>query len=249
MAMDPLSAGCERWEIPAVTADQMASVDEIMVRDTGIDLIQMMELAGRNLAHLARQRFLDGDPRGKHVVILAESGGNGGGGLVAARRLHGSCSRVEVWLSKPAEDFDGIPAHQLGALQRLGVLVHGPDEVVSLGAPHLIIDALIGYRLSGEPAGTTRALIDTANINSAPILSLDLPSGLDATTGHLSASCIRATATLTLGLPKTGLWMNGVHEVTGELYLGDISIPAAVYIRIGIEPGPIFAKEDILRIG
>ncbi len=249
MAMDTLSAGCERWQIPAVTAGQMASIDEIMIRDIGIDLIQMMELAGRNLAHLARHRFLDGDPRGKHVVVLAGSGGNGGGGLVAARRLHGWCSRVEVWLSKPIEDFDGIPAHQLGALRRLGVSVHGPDDALSPGAPNVIIDALIGYRLSGEPAGTTRSLIDTANINGAPILSLDLPSGLDETTGHLSASCIRATATLTLGLPKTGLWMRGVHEVTGELYLGDISIPAAVYTRIGIEPGPIFAKDDILRIG
>lgn len=87
-------------------------------------------------------------------------------------------------MSKPVEDFNGIPAHQLRVLQRLGVSVHGPDEAISLGAPLLIIDALLGYHLSGQLAGTTRSLIDTANINGAPFLSLDLFSILDASTGH-----------------------------------------------------------------
>lgn len=68
-------------------------VDDLMTRDIGIDLIQIMEMADRNLAH---QRFLENDPRGKPVVVLAGSGGNGGGGLVAARRLHEWCARVQV---------------------------------------------------------------------------------------------------------------------------------------------------------
>ncbi|MGD9856616.1 MAG: NAD(P)H-hydrate epimerase [Thermomicrobiales bacterium] len=242
-------ANCRRSAIPSVSADQMSMIDDIMINDIGVSLLQMMELAGGNLAHLARVRFLDGDPQSKHVAVLAGTGGNGGGGLVAARRLHGWCANVEVWLSKPAEQYLGVPAHQLRALQRLNIPIHGPDEPMSLGEPELIIDALIGYRLKGDPSTSIQGLIDAANDRGVPVLSLDLPSGLDATDGHISTSCIRATATLTLALPKSGLWKNGAHDVTGELYVADIGVPESAYARIGIAPGPIFARKEILRIG
>ena len=82
--------------ITPLTTSQMIEVDRAMIEDYHIDLIQMMENAGRNLAHLARERFLHGDPRGQKVVVLAGTGGNGGGALVCARRLHnyGADARV-----------------------------------------------------------------------------------------------------------------------------------------------------------
>ena len=76
------------FETPYVTTPQMVEVDRAMIEDFKIKLIQMMENAGRNLAHLTRIRFLDGDPQGRRVIVLAGGGGNGGGALVAARRLH-----------------------------------------------------------------------------------------------------------------------------------------------------------------
>ena len=75
-------------DFPFLTADQMREVDRLMIEEYGIELLQMMENAGRGLADLARERFLDDDPRRRAVVLLAGAGGNGGGGLVAARRLH-----------------------------------------------------------------------------------------------------------------------------------------------------------------
>jgi len=75
-------------EIPYVTTEQMIEVDRAMREDYRIELIQMMENAGRSLAHLARVRFLDGNPSGKHVVVLAGTGGNAGGALVCICRLH-----------------------------------------------------------------------------------------------------------------------------------------------------------------
>ena len=74
--------------VPFITTDQMREVDRAMIEDYGISLVQMMENAGRNLAQLARRRFLDGDPRQRHVVVLAGAGGNGGGGLVCARPVY-----------------------------------------------------------------------------------------------------------------------------------------------------------------
>lgn len=76
--------------------------------------------------------------------------------------------------------------------------------------------------------------------------SLDVPSGLDATTGDIGYPCIRATATLTLALPKTGF--AGAPDIFGELYLADISIPPALYSTIAIQVDPIFATGPILRL-
>ncbi|NJO81752.1 MAG: hypothetical protein HC828_02585 [Blastochloris sp.] len=94
----------------------MIEVDRVMIEEYGILLIQMMEHAGRHLAHLARRRFFAGDPRDRHVVVLAGTGGNGGGALVAARRLHMWGSRVSVILSGEGSALCNVPAQQLAIL-------------------------------------------------------------------------------------------------------------------------------------
>ncbi len=108
-------------DIPFLTADQMREVDRLMIEEYGIELLQMMENAGRSLADLARERFLDDNPRRRVVVLLAGAGGNGGGGLVAARRLHTWGARVHVLLTRDAETYGGVPARQLATLRRMGV--------------------------------------------------------------------------------------------------------------------------------
>ncbi|MBV7327185.1 NAD(P)H-hydrate epimerase [Chloroflexi bacterium TSY] len=105
-------------EIPYLTTDQMIEVDRAMIEDYRIELIQMMENAGRNLAHLARDRFFAGDPSGKNVVVLAGTGGNGGGALVCARRLHNYGARVQVFVTKPDAEFTPIPVGQSRTLKK-----------------------------------------------------------------------------------------------------------------------------------
>ena len=116
--------------------------------------------------------------------------------------------------------------------------------------PDLIVDALIGYSLRGAPEGLTAHLILAANSHSAPILALDVPSGVDTSTGTAYQPAIRATATLTLALPKEGFRSSSAREHVGELYLGDISVPPEWYERppLGIKVGPVFATDDIIRI-
>ncbi len=240
---------CAQPQVLALTTAQMTRVDQIMTEDLGVTLLQMMELAGRGLAALARTRFLGGDPRGRRVVVLAGSGGNGGGGLAAARRLHGWCATVEVWLTRDPDHLTAAAAHQLRILRALGLPIHAPEEDSSLGPTDLVLNALVGYSLDGPPIGRIAALIRAANACAAPILSLDLPSGLEATSGTVFDPYIRADATLALALPKTGLWTPGAHGVIGELYLADIGVPQEVYARLGLHVGPIFAREEIVRLG
>lgn len=148
--------------VPAVTSAEMAAVDRAMVEDYGIELIQMMENAGRALATLARDRFFDGDPRRETVVVLAGPGGNGGGAMVAARRLHGWGATVRMVLAQEPDRFAPAPANQLAILHRLGVGVISSDELVASPegpSPDLIIDGVIGYSLRGAPRGGAEALI------------------------------------------------------------------------------------------
>jgi NAD(P)H-hydrate epimerase len=223
---DPVETGntpfalADGQPVPAVTAAQMREVDRAMTEDFGIELVQMMENAGRNLADLAWTRYAPGT-----VVVLAGPGGNGGGGLAAARHLLNRGADVTVVLA--AGELAPVPAHQLSIARRMGI----PVLPAPPSGADLVIDALLGYSLHGDPAGRAGEIITWANGQPAPLLALDTPSGLDVTTGHRGDPCVRADATLTLALPKTGL---AGSDVTGRLFLGDISVPALLYQRMGI---------------
>jgi len=238
-------------DIPFLSTAQMIEVDRAMMEDYRIDLVRMMENAGRCLAILSRDRFLDGSPVGKHVTVLAGSGGNGGGVLVAARRLHNWGARVQVLLAQTAEKMTPVPSHQLDILSRMGVDAVGEPGVLPSGTqPALIIEGLVGYSLKGAPHGATRDLINWANGQDAPILALDTPSGIDTATGTVFDPAIRAAATMTLALPKEGLRAPGAAACVGELYLADISVPPSLYAEpaLGLEVGPIFAAGDVVRL-
>lgn len=227
----------DRMSIPTVTMDQMREVDRIMIQDLHIELKQMMENAGRNLARLAFLRF-----RPSRVVVLAGPGGNGGGGLVAARHLANWGVGISVVLGKEREEMGPVPAHQLDVLDRMSV-----PTVAEPSAADLVIDALIGYSLRGNPRRRAADLIEWTGDQAAPVLSLDTPSGLDVTTGEPGRPSVSAAATLTLAAPKTGLLE---ADSVGDLYLADISVPPAVYDAFGMEmPADLFGEDTVVRLG
>ena len=236
--------------MPYLTTEQMVEIDRAMIEDSRIELIQMMENAGRNLAHLARRRFLNGDPVGRRVVVLAGTGGTGGGALVAARRLHNWGVDIHVFITRTPDRFTPIPRHQLDILKRMRVLVATADQITDEQVPKLIVDGVIGYNLKGAPAGPAAMLIERANAERAPVLALDAPSGVDTTTGTVYEPAVRADATMTLALPKEGLRAPGVAPHVGELYLADISVPPSLYAApvLGLSVGPLFARDDVIRL-
>ncbi len=214
-------------EVPAVTTDQMREVDRIAIEETGPNLFQMMENAGRNLALLAMETLGQDWPQAK-IVVLAGSGGNGGGGICAARHLANRGADVTLCLGAP-DRLGDVPAFQRKIFQGTsGKEVDAKD--LGQVAPDFILDALIGYSLRAAPRGVAAELIRWANGTKAPILALDVPSGVDSTTGHAEGDFIDARWTMTLALPKTGL----LPEKTGKLFLADIGIPEETYRRLGL---------------
>jgi NAD(P)H-hydrate epimerase len=220
--------------VPALTADQMREVDRKMIEDLGIELIQMMENAGRSLAELVIQKSGPSS-----VTVLAGSGGNGGGGMAAARHLHNRGVAVRLTLAGPIDGLSAAARHQYEILVRMGV-----ETTVDPEPGEIVIDALIGYSLRGAPRGRTADLIRWANLQEA-VISLDTPSGLDVTTGQALDPCIQAVATMTLALPKIGLLDN---LAVGALYLADISVPPSVHAALGSDVGHLFGEAPLVRL-
>jgi NAD(P)H-hydrate epimerase len=224
--------------VPAVTADEMAEVDRVAVEDVDLGLLQMMENAGRTLAGLARE-LTDGP-----VVVLAGPGGNGGGGLCAARHLANHGRVVRVVLDRVAAELGDAAARQRRILAAADVDVAADS---SLGEAGLVVDALLGYGLDGAPRRRTRSLVAAANDHPAPVLSLDIPSGVDATTGDRPGRAVEATTVLTLALPKTGLAAAG-DAAEGRLWLADLGIPRGVYDRVGVDHRQPFDGRSRVRL-
>ena len=197
--------------IPFVTTEQMIEVDRIMMEDLGISLTQMMENAGLNLAVLARDIFLKNELKDKKVIVIAGSGGNGGGALVAARRLSSWGADVSVLLSS-SKNLKKETKHQLEIIQKMNIPV-----VKKIQTADLIIDGMIGYSISGNPKSKLAELIETINSSGIPVLSLDTPSGLDLTTGIPGEPTIKAHATMTVALPKLGLYKMKASKLIGDL--------------------------------
>ena len=228
--------------VPAITAEQMREVDRIAVEDFGLGILQMMENAGRNLAIHVRDMLGDAEAE---VTILAGSGGNGGGGLCCARHLHNRGFVVWVVLTKKPSELARATLRQYNTVRAAGIqVVEEAQAGAVLGRSQIVVDALIGYSLRGTPRGRVAALIDLCNQCGQRVLSLDVPSGLDATTGEDRGLMVHPDRTLTLALPKTGL-----RQAPGDLYLADIGIPPEVFQRLGLPSfEPPFAESYSVRL-
>jgi len=227
--------------VPALTAEQMREVDRIAVEEFGLGILQMMENAGRNLAENVMDML--GRASGA-VTILAGGGGNGGGGLCCGRHLHNRGFQVWIVLDSEPNQLGPAAANQLHILRRAGVEPAAPGQAEdAVRRADIVVDALIGYGLRGTPKGRTAELIDCCNQQAKRVLALDVPSGVDATTGERPGLAVRAERALTLALPKTGL-----GKVEGELYLGDIGIPPAVYRPMGFSFVTPFQKQHWVRL-
>ena len=203
----------------------MRELDRIAIEETGPSLLQMMENAGRNLALLAME-LMGPHWQSAKVLTLAGSGGNGGGGVCAARHLSNHGVAVDLCLAAPESLSDAV-------LEQRKIFGFSKGKEVTPGElssvkPDLIIDALIGYGLEASPRDAAEELIQWANRTQIPVLSLDVPSGINATSGNAPGEFIRPRWTMTLALPKSGLRAQN----TGQVFLADIGIPLAAIHRL-----------------
>lgn len=240
--------------VPVVTAAMMTQVDRLAIETYGITLLQMMEQAGSHLAEVVRLE-LGGDLRDRNVVVAVGPGNNGGGGLVAARHLANRGANVRVVLARPALRMNEAARHQLATLIEMGtsccVATYDlADEELEdlLAKSDAVVDAILGYNLDGAPRGEVERLIGFVLRSGRPVVSLDLPSGLDPDTGEAAGGAISAVATLTLALPKPGLVAEEGAGRVGRLYVGDLGLPPALYARLDINADRLFASGRVVML-
>ena len=234
----------EKAGVVYVTAEEMRRIDDITIREFNIDVLMLMENAGKAAAILAR-RMLQGTTFGKRVACLVGGGNNGGDGMVAARHLANWGADVKVILGTSKDRMKALPLGQLHILEKMAIPILSTDY--TLRENDLLIAALIGYGLEGNPRDRIATIIKDANESGRPILALDVPSGMNATTGEAYDPCIKASATLTLALPKTGFLAPSALHWVGDLYLADISIPRKVYRSFG-QQNMLFQEDAILKL-
>lgn len=235
--------------IPVVSAKQMAEVDRRAVEDYGVQIAQLMENAARSVVDFVREQVFP--LYGKRIVCLVGKGNNGGDAVAFGRHAANAGAQVTIVLATPEDQVNELSRAQIEIVRKMGVGVEVGAQAgsVSLSTADLVVDGLLGYNIKGSPSEDMAGLIILANGGSAPILSYDVPSGLDPDKGKPSDPTIRAKWTVTLALPKKGLLEERARDHVGELYLADISVPFSLYQDMGIEVPAMFSERSVVKIG
>lgn len=220
-----------------VTADQMRRIDRLAIEKHGIPGIVLMENAGRQVAE-AVWEVLQERYRGP-VLIVCGKGNNGGDGLVAARHLLNRGVEVQVALLAPGGELSGDAATNYRIARNIGVplVEHADGEAVRVTARRagVLVDAILGTGISGDVQGVPAEAIDALNRSSAPVVAVDIPSGIHADTGAVCGLAVRADVTVTFGLPKIGLLLHPGAEHCGQLRVADISLPRHLLESPGLQ--------------
>lgn len=213
----------------ALSAAQMRALDESTIREVGIPGPVLMERAALGVSELVLSRH----PR-RHTLIVCGRGNNGGDGLAAARQLHLVGHPVAcVVLAESAAQLSADAQLNLNAAQQVGVnlrMASLPDYL--LEETEVVIDCLLGTGAAGEMReplrGWARA-INALGARGVPIVAVDVPSGVDASSGSVAEDAVAATCTLTFGALKTGLVVPPGCEAAGEVLVWDIGLPPLLY--------------------
>ena len=229
------------------TPEQMNAMDACMINDYGVPGLLLMENAASAVVSEAVSML--GDCRGRQVVVIAGRGNNGGDGFAAARLLHCKGVDVHVYLTGLKTMVSGDALTNLTFLENMEIQVIELLEEKGLEAlcsdmekAQLILDGIFGTGLTREVSGLAESVIEKANASGKPILSIDIPSGIDGRDGSIKGSCIKADATVTFCLAKIGLVLHPGCEYTGRLVIADIGIPACVINKQEIHSELIDAK-------
>ncbi len=211
-----------------VTAESMRAVDRHAIDVMGIPGLDLMEEAGMGTVGVLVE--VTGVEAGDRVVVVCGKGNNGGDGFVVARGLRGFGVEVDVFLLGTAADVTGDARTNLDFLDP-GSFTEITDEkgldalAEALDEADVAVDAIFGTGFSGEPRGLAGDAIAIINSSDLSVLAVDVPSGLDASTGGVEGECIIAEWTSTMAFPKKGFFLHPGREFVGDIHVVDIGIP------------------------
>jgi hydroxyethylthiazole kinase-like uncharacterized protein yjeF len=205
------------WLVPLPDAETMRAVDHWAIDERRVAGLELMERAGAGVARAVERLAPDGP-----VTVVCGKGNNGGDGLVVARLLRHAGRPVTVVCLAPTQEYSGDARANLERLP-------GDPPVqlseASWAGQAALVDAVLGTGFQGVPHAAAAEAIDALNGADAPVVSVDVPSGVDASTGVVSGTAVRAALTVTFHAAKPGLWISPGKTHAGVVQTLDIGIP------------------------
>jgi NAD(P)H-hydrate epimerase len=232
-----------------MTREQIRSYDRIAMESFGLSGPILMENAGQGAARSILATF----PTEKKVVVIAGPGNNGGDGFVVARHLINAGRAVSVFLLESEGKTGGDARINLEIIKKMKVPVHSIDECAlgefarSLHEADLVVDALLGTGISRNVDGKAEEVITRINASGQKVVSLDIPSGLDADCGRPQGCAVKADMTVTFGHLKRGLILYPGAELCGNIEVVPIGAPGEVSFEAGYD-GRMISKEMLLPL-
>lgn len=204
-----------------VSVKEMQELDRRAIGKRGILSIALMENAGRTVSEVVLSELKG--IKNKKVAVFCGGGNNGGDGFVAARYLFNKGVKVGVYLISKRSNLKNDPEINACLLEDIGVEIREISRPLSVDSD-LIIDAIFGIGLKGEVKNPAKDIIIDLNKKSIPVISVDVPSGLDADTGKALGVSIEADITVTMQFSKKGFYKNKGPEYAGKIIIADIGI-------------------------
>lgn len=230
-------------EVYVITPEAARGIDRLCIERFGLPSLVLMENAARHLCDVTLEALEDlEDPL---VVIFCGPGNNGGDGLAAARHLDNAGVRVAVILSGEGSGLRGDAAVQYRVVKEMGVLLRTAGEDVSAavaavleehGPCDVAIDAVMGTGLSRNVDGVLRGMVEQINLlgkSGTAVIAVDVPSGLDATTGEPKGVAVKADVTVTFVGLKPGLSTLAAQAYVGDVVVADIGAPRELVRKLG----------------
>lgn len=210
-----------------VSAEEMKRYDAYTIKQIGIPSMVLMERAAIQVVRSIQEHV--GDLKDKKILVVCGGGNNGGDGLAVARLLLEQGILVDICLVAPAEKCTEQTGQQAGILSAYcteNLYLCGPGMLPNfpIGEYAIIIDALFGVGLSRPIEGEYALWIEAINASGAYVVSVDIPSGIDADLGHICGCAVKADMTVTFAFPKRGMFLWPGKEYAGKIDLREIGI-------------------------
>jgi ADP-dependent NAD(P)H-hydrate dehydratase / NAD(P)H-hydrate epimerase len=230
-----LSRPLPAWLEPLYTAEEMRALDGWAITERGVPSLELMERAGTGVARVVAELKPTGPVR-----VVCGKGNNGGDGLVVVRKLAEFGVEAEALLLWPPDELsDDARANHERLVSAKGAVsqVSASELPAALAGSGAVVDGLLGTGFRGSPRAPLDAAIEAINDAGSPIVAVDVPSGLDASTGEVAGGCVEAYSTVTFHGAKIGLWVLPGKLHAGTVEVIDIGIPLVE----GEEPPPVTA--------
>lgn len=206
-----------------VTVKQIQALDRMAMEKYGIPSLILMENAGRAVAEEVLKSLRN--KKNPFVCVICGQGNNAGDGFVAARHLLNAGIKTKTFLIGKVNDLKHDAAVNYQILKKAGYAIVSPQK---LSRADVVVDAIFGVGLNRAVGEPFKTVIETINKEAKCVVSIDIPSGLDGTTGKIYGVCVRADLTVTFSFAKEGFFKNEGPQRTGEIIVADIGIPERV---------------------